>query len=85
MNEFIHQCSYMFLSVFVEKPGGVCLDFSFAWINSAISGIFRDADVNCYWVGNIDAAAGFTKKSKNVFAEIAFGRVLGFFVCNRNN
>jgi len=61
------------------------LDFSFAWINSAISGIFRGANINCYWIGNIDAAVGFAKKSKNIFAEIAFGSACGFLVCNRNN
>jgi len=70
---------------FVGKSEGVCLDFSFVWINRVISGIFRGANVNCYRVGNTDAAAGSAKKSKNVFTEIAFDRVCGFLVRNRNN
>lgn len=61
------------------------MDFSFSWINGAISGVFRGADINCHRVGNIDVAVGFAKKSKNVFTEIAFCSVRGFFVRNRNN
>lgn len=71
---------------FLWKIWGCTLGFfSFSWINGAISGIFRGADINCYWVGNINAVVGFATKSKNVFAEIAFGSVRGFLVCNRNN
>ncbi len=74
----------MQLSVFLWKIWGCTLGFFF-WINGAISGIFRGADINCYCVGNIDAAVGFAKKSKNVFAEVAFVGVRGFLICNRNN
>ncbi len=63
----------------------VCLDFSFVWINRAISGIFRGANVNCCHVGNINAAVDFAQKGKNVFTEVAFDSVCGFFIGNRNN